>query len=272
MGGVGHEVDFDPRRRRGAWADPARRPSPIFLGLLAAFAAGGWLAWSASGIPARIGVFVFVTAGWIVSLCLHEFGHAYLAWRSGDRGIEARGYLTLNPLRYSHAGLSVVLPLLFLLLGGIGLPGGAVYVNPSHIRGRVRASLVSAAGPLANVGFAVVLAVVVQTVATQAHLIFWAGVAFLAFLQVTAAVLNLLPVPGLDGYGIAEPHLPPRWARQAGQIAPFGLLLVILALWLPPVNKVFFGVVFAITDALGVPLFLVGTGDTLYRFWLGLLG
>ncbi|MQA85252.1 MAG: hypothetical protein GEV03_11660 [Streptosporangiales bacterium] len=254
------------------WADPARRPSPIFLGFVVAFVAGGWLAWATSGTLARVGVFVFVAAGWIVSLCLHEFGHAYLAWRAGDRGVEARGYLTLNPLRYSHAGLSFVLPLLFLLLGGIGLPGGAVYVNPSMFRSRLRASLVSAAGPLANVVFAVVLAGLVRSLAGQQHLVFWGGVAFLAFLQVTAAVLNLLPVPGLDGYGIAEPHLPPHWSRQANQIAPFGLLIIIALLWVPQLNQVFFGLVFAITDALGVPVFLVGTGDTLFRFWLGLFG
>lgn len=269
---AGQTVDFDPNGRRGVWSDPTRRPSPVFLGLLAVLGGGGWLAWSTSGIAARVGVFVFVTAGWVVSLCLHEFGHAYLAWRAGDRGVAARGYLTLNPLRYSHPGLSIALPLLFLLLGGIGLPGGAVYVDPHRIRSKVRASLVSAAGPIANVAFAVILAAVVVAFATSGHLVFWGGVAFLAFLQVTAALLNLLPVPGLDGYGIAEPHLPPRWTRKAAEIAPFGLLLVILALWIPPINGVFFRAVFAITDWLGVPVFLVGTGDTLYRFWAGLLG
>lgn len=258
--------------RRGVWADPSRRPSPVFLAIVVAFAAGGWLAWSGSGALARAGVFVFVTTGWVLSLCLHEFGHAYLAWRSGDRGVEGRGYLTLNPLRYSHTGLSIALPLLVLVLGGIGLPGGAVYVDPSRIRGRLRTSLVSAAGPLANIAFAIALAAVVVTFATREHLFFWGGVAFLGFLQVTAALLNLLPVPGLDGYGIAAPHLPPRWTRQAGQIAPFGLLLVLLALWIPPVNQVFFTAVFAIIDLLGLPVALVGTGDTLYRFWLGLFG
>ena len=42
---------------------------------------------------------------------------------------------------------------------------------------------------------------------TTTHRVFWAGMAFLGFLQVTAVLLNLLPIPGLDGYGALEPHL-----------------------------------------------------------------
>ena len=67
--------------------------------------------------------------GWLVSLCLHEFGHAYTAWKYGDRDVEVRGYLTLNPLKYTNPLLSLGLPVLFIALGGIGLPGGAVYVR-----------------------------------------------------------------------------------------------------------------------------------------------
>ena len=71
-------------------------------------------------------MFVFVVFGWLVSLCLHEFGHAYTAWRYGDQDVEVRGYLTLNPLKYANPLLSLGVPLLFIALGGIGLPGGAV--------------------------------------------------------------------------------------------------------------------------------------------------
>jgi Zn-dependent protease len=243
-----------------------RRPSPVFLALVGAFALGGWMAWNGGG-AGRAGVFIFVVAGWIVSLCLHEYGHAYLAWRGGDRAIPGRGYLTLNPLRYSDAALSFVIPVLFVLLGGIGLPGGAVWVNAGALRTRLRRSLVAAAGPLANVVFAVILGFTVARLTGEGHLMFWAGVAFLAFLQVTAAVLNLLPVPGLDGFGIIEPYLPRAWVRQAAQIGPFGLLLVIGLLWLPPVNQAFFDAVHALTDALGLPRLLIFTGDSLFRFW-----
>ena len=70
------------------------------------------------------GIVLLVLAGWAVSLCLHEFGHAYTAYRGGDRSVRAKGYLTLDIRRYADLGLSLVLPVFFLLLGGIPLPGG----------------------------------------------------------------------------------------------------------------------------------------------------
>jgi Zn-dependent protease len=98
------------------------RPSPIFLALVGLTAVGGVLAWTAgrtTPTSAYIGVFLFVIAGWLVSLCLHEFGHDYTAWRFGDQDVAMRGYLTLNPLKYSSPLLSLGLPLLFIALGGM---------------------------------------------------------------------------------------------------------------------------------------------------------
>src|SRR6185503_6429402 len=102
----------------------AVRPSPVFWAIVALTIAGGAVAWfcGAEVRPlAYAGVFVFVIAGWTVSLCLHEFGHAYTAWRFGDRDVELRGYLTLNPAKYASPLLSLGLPALFIALGGIGL-------------------------------------------------------------------------------------------------------------------------------------------------------
>ena len=90
----------------------------MFLGLVGLTAVGGALAWlgtDGTDPLARVGVFLLVIAGWLVSLCLHEFGHAYTAWRFGDHDAAARGYLTLNPLKYSNPMLSLGLPLLFIL-------------------------------------------------------------------------------------------------------------------------------------------------------------
>ena len=93
------------------------------------------------------GIVLLVLAGWAVSLCLHEFGHAYTAYRGGDRSVRAKGYLTLDIRRYADLGLSLVLPVFFLLLGGIPLPGGAVWIDHGAIRSRAVRSLVSLAGP-----------------------------------------------------------------------------------------------------------------------------
>ena len=99
---------------------------------------------------ATVGLFLFVSGGWIISLSLHEFGHALVAFVGGDESVDRRGYLSLNPLKYTNIVLSILFPLVILLLGGIGLPGGAVYVNPQAIRSRGMRSLMSAAGPIAS--------------------------------------------------------------------------------------------------------------------------
>lgn len=249
----------------------AVRPSPVFLFVTGLFVLSGLGLWRFGSLPTqggRLTLFVFVVAGWIVSLCLHEFGHAFFAWRSGDHSVATNGYLTLNPLKYGDITLSFILPVLFLLLGGIGLPGGAVYINRGAIRGRLRHSLISAAGPVANLVFAIVLGVVVARLASGFdHALFWTGLAFLAFLQVTAAILNLLPVPGLDGFGIAEPYLPRSWVAQADRVGGYAFIALLALLWVPAINRGFFSVIYHVTNVFGIDQNLVAVGHALFTFW-----
>ena len=245
------------------------RPSPIFLAIVAITAVGGVLAWLATDAirpMSYVGVFIFVIAGWLVSLCLHEFAHAFTAWRFGDHDVAVRGYLTLNPLKYSHPLLSLGLPVLFIALGGIGLPGGAVYVRTSWMTKRQK-TLVSLAGPVMNILFAVLLLVLTRLLYDPAHGVFWAGMAFLGFLQVTAVVLNLLPIPGLDGYGALEPHLSPETQRALQPAKQWGFFILLLLLIAPALNQWFFSIVFWFFDFSGVPSGVVWNGSQLTRFW-----
>lgn len=246
------------------------RPSPVFLVIVAATAAGGALAWMCATDTSRplayVGVFTFVIAGWLVSLCVHEFAHAYTAWRFGDRDVAVRGYLTLNPLKYSNPLLSIGLPVLVIAIGGIGLPGGAVYVHTGWMTDRQR-TLVSLAGPSTNLVFAVLLLVLTSVLYDPAHGVFWAGMAFLGFLQVTAFVLNMLPVPGLDGYGALEPHLSPQTQRAVAPAKQWGLLILLLLLFTPGLNQWFWQTVLWFFDFSGVPRPLVWLGNDLARFW-----
>jgi Zn-dependent protease len=245
-----------------------RRVSPVFVGILAVTAVTGWATWTGYAARPGVAVFLFVTAAWIVSLCLHEYAHARTALHSGDITVGAKGYLTLNPLKYTHALLSIVLPVLFVIMGGIGLPGGAVFIERGRIRGRWRHSLISAAGPLTNVLFAAVC-----TAPFWLHALdgipsdFRFALAFLALLQVTAAILNLLPVPGLDGYGVIEPWLSYKVKRQVEPFAPFGLLFAFALLWVPSINSAFFHMIDAILRGLGVSELDTSYGWSLYRFW-----
>ena len=212
-----------------------RRPSPVFGAVVAVTALGGALAWNSetNTIAAGVGVFVLVVAGWIVSLCLHEFAHAFLAWKAGDTEVEMRGYLTLNPIKYSHPVLSIVLPILFIAVGGIGLPGGAVYVQADRFN-PTTARMISLAGPLMNAAAAVLLLWSIFLFGLDSpHVAFWTGIAFLGFLQITALLLNLLPIPGLDGYGVLEPSLPPATRAKIEPYRAAGLLFVMALLFVP---------------------------------------
>jgi Zn-dependent protease len=245
------------------------RPSPIFLGLIGLTAVGGVLAWLAGEQTrpmAYAGVFIFVIAGWLVSLCLHEFGHAVTAWRFGDRDAAVRGYLTLDPRRYSNPGLSLLLPMVFIALGGIGLPGAAVYLRTWFMT-PTRRTLVALAGPAANLVLAVLLLTLTRFFYDQYHWVLWAGVAFLGFLQIMAVVLNLLPIPGLDGYEALEPHLSPETQRAVAPAKQWGVFILLFILLAPALNQWLFGLVGWLFDFSGVPHLLANAGNSLTRFW-----
>jgi Zn-dependent protease len=255
--------DLSARRR-------AVRPSPVFLAFIALAAVGGVLAWTHSVAGSRIGdfgVFLFVLSGWVVSLSVHEFGHAYTAYRAGDHDVEAAGYLTLNPFKYAHPVLSIVLPLLFIVQGGIGLPGGAVYLHRHAFRSKAMQSAAAAAGPAANVVFAVGLLLFAQPNANSGHDKFWSAVAFLGFLQITGAVLNLLPIPGLDGWAIIEPYLANDTVRGADKIKPWGMIGVIVLLQVHTLNTAFFDFVYRIYDLFGTDRLLSYAGYAFFKFW-----
>ena len=258
-------------------------PSPVFVGVLALVGVSGWMTWTGFG-NVRFDVFLLVISGWLLSLCLHEYAHAVVAYFSGDRSVAERGYLTLNPLKYTHPLLSIGLPVVAVILGGIGLPGGAVWVDHRHIGSKLKQSLISAAGPATNVVFALLLAVPFllgagpdttfavtsgEPAPGTGHVEFWAALALLGFLQVTASVLNLLPVPGLDGGNLLHPWLSPQWQRGYNLMAPYGFILLFALLWQPRIGAFFFDAMYAIAGAIGIPGTLSQAGFELMRFWAG---
>jgi Zn-dependent protease len=211
--------------------------------------------------------FIIVLVGWVFSLCLHEFSHAAVAYAGGDTTVRDKGYLTFNPLKYTHPIYSIVVPLLFLALGGIGLPGGAVYIETWRLRSRGWKSAVSLAGPAANLILAVVLGIILSVAPVSREGI-WPALSFLAFLQVSALVLNLIPLPPFDGFGALEPYLPERIRTAVAQVSGLLPWVVFFLLWyVPEVYNVFWTAVVTLTHTLNVPLDLVERGLRDFRFW-----
>lgn len=248
-----------------------RRISVVFWGLLLGTVLAGMAAYF-HWMRADVAVFLFVTLGWIVSVSLHEFGHALAAYWGGDLAVIQRGYLTLNPLRYTHGFMSIVLPVLVLFLGGIGLPGGAVYINLGAVRSKKLRSLVAISGPLMTGIIILVLALLVDVFHRYAnfaqHSEFIGGLNFLIFVQIWALIFNLLPVPGFDGFGALMPFLPPALAHRLYQASSLILFVFIsLYLWDTPVQRIFWQMVSGVMSFLDIDRNLVVYGLDLYQFW-----
>ncbi len=245
------------------------RPSPIFLGVVAATAAGAWLC-VARPIDDGVAVFLFVVAGWVLSLILHEFAHAFVALRGGDLSVVDKGYLTLDPRRYTDPLTSIALPLFFLVAGGFGLPGGAVWINRGALRSTAVETAVSLAGPATNLVVAAVCLVPLSTgiVDTAADPVLARALGFLGFVQIFAFVLNMLPVPGLDGFGAIEPHLPASTRALLRPLRQWSfIILFVLLFGYQPAADLLWRVVTGIMDWFGTDPDLAFDGYRLLTFW-----
>ena len=233
--------------------------------------AGAAIATQSGLTPIGVWVFAVVLGGWVITLCLHEFAHAAVSYLGGDTSVRSRGYLTLNPLRYTDLAYSVIIPILLLAIGGIPLPGGAVLVEPGRLRRRWYASLVSAAGPATNLIAGIVLANLALTFAPAPGTNFSplaAAVSYLALLQFVAGILNLLPIPGFDGFGVIEPYLSYRLLDKIRPLRPWIPLAVFAILFsVPGASSWLFTAGFKLFDLAGGDSLLASVGSGLFRFW-----
>ncbi|MBN1428214.1 MAG: hypothetical protein JXB07_07505 [Anaerolineae bacterium] len=262
------DVSKSPLMRSSAAAALRRLPisvSPLFLVIVGITVLAGILTYSQ--ILARIFGLLFIIGGWVISVCLHEFGHAAVAYLGGDVDVVNKGYLTFDPRKYTHPLLSIILPIVWVLMGGIPLPGGAVYINNHLIRSPRMRSLTSAAGPAMTFlsAFALWLPLIlIGPIDADHHLLFWGAWAFLTFLEFLGVIINLLPIPGLDGYGIIEPYLPLNILNMANKVRPYSFLILVIILMLPnPISALFWGAVYGLAQLIGIDQGLLFVGYSL---------
>jgi Zn-dependent protease len=187
------------------------------------------------------GTVLFVVVGWIFSLCLHEFAHAATAVLGGDFSDSTASYLSFNPFKYLHPVYSLVLPVVFMLLGFVALPGGAVYLRRDLVRSRGWQSAISLAGPAMNLLVLLALSVPFALGVTDRFQTLAPALAALAFFELAAVVLNLLPVPGLDGFGALAPWLPASTLAAVAPLYTYGTLILLIIIWqVPFVNAAYF--------------------------------
>ena len=188
----------------------------------------------------------------LLAITLHEAAHAYVAKRYGDATAFMMGRMTLNPLRHIDQVGTILIPLLALFLGGF-IFGWAkpVPVNFSNLRHPKRdMRYVAVAGPLANLAMAIGWVLLFKLsgtlggyFGTPLALMCQAGV----MINVSLMVLNLLPIPPLDGGRILVSLLPQRQAYSVSRIEPYGMWILIALIFtglLTTIMRPFMGLVY----------------------------
>ena len=175
----------------------------------------------------------------IVSLCIHEWAHAFVADRLGDDTPRHDGRVTLNPAAHMDLFGSVIFPLvcIFMFPGGLLFGWGRpVMINPSNFTHRKRDEvLTTLAGPAANLGLAL-LAAVIGGVAFRYDPRVIVLVKLVLSLNVALAVFNLIPLPPLDG-GTVLKHAVGMSEETFFNIARWSMLVLLIAINIPPVRQ-----------------------------------
>ncbi|HET9346102.1 MAG TPA: site-2 protease family protein [Candidatus Limnocylindrales bacterium] len=171
----------------------------------------------------------------IVAFPVHEFFHAYMAYRLGDGTARMFGKLTLNPIAHFHPIGGWMLVFSTLLFG---IPRGfaATPVNPSNLRGRHGDAYVAAAGPLSNFLLAAVFAIpyriLLETGVPAGFDIVYQILFIIVFYDIVLGFFNLIPVWPLDGGTILLSYLPYRTAWQLRQFfSQFGMLILVVLIF-----------------------------------------
>ena len=200
--------------------------------------------------------------GWVLSVVLHEFAHGIVGYWGGDWTIKERGGLTLNPLQYIDPVMSLVLPAVVFLLGGVPLPGGVTYLRRDLIRSRAWNVAASAAGPAMNFLLFLLLCLPFHPKigwidppppgATISTALLFVGA--MVWIQMLAVLFNLVPVPPLDGFQIISQYMDEE-TRLRLTLPPLGNMLFFAyfaILWyVPQVFQLFHRIVEGVLRALG---------------------
>ena len=165
----------------------------------------------------------------IISIIAHEVAHGYAAYSLGDPTAHYAGRLTLNPVSHFDFFGSFLVPLLSYFTAGF-IFGWAkpVPYNPYNLRyGRAGEALVAAAGPFTNIAIAVVFGLIYSFAGGALPAAFLSAISLLVMLNVTLAVVNLLPIPTLDGGKILFSILPFRFSYLERTVEPYGLFILL---------------------------------------------
>jgi len=185
----------------------------------------------------------------LFAITLHEFAHGWVARRLGDPTASSMGRLTVNPLAHIDPLGTILIPLLTMMIGGF-IFGWAkpVPIDPRHFQDPRRGmAWVGLAGPAANLLMALFWTWVLSMSLNLEGMNLAVPVALMAqigiIINVILMVLNLLPIPPLDGSRVLAGIVPPDWARNIYRIEPYGLLIIMALLFTGVLGKILWPIV-----------------------------
>ncbi len=163
----------------------------------------------------------------LTAITIHEFSHAFAAYKLGDYTAKDEGRLTLNPLKHLDFAGTI---LLFLAGFGWGKPVPVNYYNLK--KQKWGPAIVSVAGPLSNIILASILGIVLKIVYEYANIgpdrPIFILISILIFINLTLAVFNLIPIPPLDGSKILFTLIPDRFASFKLGFERYGFFVLLM--------------------------------------------
>ncbi|MFC5703679.1 site-2 protease family protein [Cohnella faecalis] len=220
----------------------------------------------------------FIVLAMLVAFTVHEFAHAWTAYKFGDSTAYEAGRVTLNPMAHIDW-----IGLIFLVVAGFGWAKPVPVRRSRFKRPRLMSILVTAAGPFSNlllafivlfVFYALVAAGVMNDSSDAALATLWTFLKYWLQINFVLFIFNLIPLPPLDGYRIVEEFAPLRIRLQLQRFEQWSFFIFLLLVFVPPLRAATIGPLFELRD----PIFrgmldLLGTlfGSSVNESFINLL-
>ena len=194
-----------------------------------------------------------------MAMVIHEYAHAWAAFKLGDPTAKNAGRMTLNPIKHIDLFGTIILPIALAILRALHWSpffpialAKPVPVNFTRLRNPKRdMMLVGIAGPAINVVLAIILSVILRMDLS----LYANGIIVLAiFINLILAIFNMVPIPPLDGSRVVMGLLPPDIGRQYGRLERYGIVIIFILLPYGLWDKIVFPITIMCVQLLGVPL------------------